>query len=697
MTAASPFETVCARVKGAKPNGRGVVARCPAHTDEHRSLSIHEADDGKVLLKCHAGCTADDIVGAIGLTLADLFPRKGGEGSSIPANTVAHLHTPPPGLTLAAYAEAKRLPIAFLQGLGLADVRLGSGRPAVRVPYRDATGKEAAIRYRHALTGGNRFTWKKGSKPLLYGAWNAGSLPPDVLLVEGESDCHTLWHHGFAALGLPGASAWKEERDLDLLAKVERVFVVIEPDRGGEAVMSWLAKSALRERAQLVHLDGAKDVSELHLADPEQLKVRLKAAMQAAAPFTQVQARQQAREASDAWTACQHLAEQEDILAAFSVAFRSLGAVGEDRIARILYLALTSRFLARPVSVAVKGPSSGGKSFTTDTVVRFFPAEAVYHVTAMSERALAYTDAELAHRFIYIAEAAGISGDMQTYLIRTLLSEGKLVYEVVEKTAEGIKPRRIEKQGPTGLLVTTTAVRLHPENETRLLSLHVLDTREQTAAVMAAIARGGVTRIVDLAPWLALQTWLARAEHRVVIPYATRLAELIPPVAVRLRRDFGALLALVRAHAILHQTRRERDTEGRIVAALTDYAVVRELVAHIVAEGVEATVPATVRETVKAVQKIIAKGSDGALVNQIAAELRLDRSAASRRAQAAAAAGYLRNDEDKRGRPARYELGEPMPDEQEILPRPEAVQVCSCVEGVRAHTPPAPDVEELIL
>ena len=36
---------------------------------------------------------------------------------------------------------------------------------------------------------------------------------------------------------------------------------------------------------------------------------------------------------------------------------------GEVRTAKLLYLALTSRVLERPVSVAVKGPSSGGKTY----------------------------------------------------------------------------------------------------------------------------------------------------------------------------------------------------------------------------------------------------------------------------------------------------------------------------------------------
>ncbi|MBU2843765.1 hypothetical protein HF671_14015 [Acidithiobacillus thiooxidans] len=50
------------------------IAKCPAHNDRRPSLSIREAEDGKVLLKCWSGCGAAEIVNALGLSLADLFP-----------------------------------------------------------------------------------------------------------------------------------------------------------------------------------------------------------------------------------------------------------------------------------------------------------------------------------------------------------------------------------------------------------------------------------------------------------------------------------------------------------------------------------------------------------------------------------------------------------------------------------------------
>ncbi|HMM54586.1 MAG TPA: DNA primase [Candidatus Desulfobacillus sp.] len=50
------------------------IARCPAHDDRRASLAIRELDDGRLLLHDFAGCSAGDVLGAVGLSLADLYP-----------------------------------------------------------------------------------------------------------------------------------------------------------------------------------------------------------------------------------------------------------------------------------------------------------------------------------------------------------------------------------------------------------------------------------------------------------------------------------------------------------------------------------------------------------------------------------------------------------------------------------------------
>ena len=73
---------------------------------------------------------------------------------------------------------------------------------------------------------------------------------------------------------------------------------------------------------------------------------------------------------------------------------------------------------------------------------------------------------------------------------------------------------------------------------------------------MGAIARGRRGG-VDFADWQKLQHWLEDGPCTAEVPYAATLADKIPPIAVRLRRDFGTVLALVRAHALLHRGTRD--------------------------------------------------------------------------------------------------------------------------------------------
>ncbi len=374
------------------------------------------------------------------------------------------------------------------------------------------------------------------------------------------------------------------------------------------------------------------------------------------------------------------LARSGDVLADFTRSLHGRGVAGEDRFAQVVYLCVTSRLLPRPVSVAAKGPSSAGKSYIVQCVLDFFPESAYYALSAMSERALAYSDEPLSHRMLVLYEAVGLEGDFASYLVRSLLSEGCIRYETVEKVkGEGMVPKLIVREGPTGLIVTTTAVSLHPENETRLLSVPANDTPEQTRRVLRMLAcESGRSDERDLDEWRALQTWVAAQDNRVAVPFAVDLAELIPPVAVRLRRDFTTVLSLVKAHAILHQATRERDAGGRIVASLADFAAVRALVADLVADEVEATVPATVSETVTAVGTLYREREHACTYLQLAEALGLDKSAAMRRAKVAIARGYLKNLETRRGQPAKLIPGEPLPGAVDILPTVEALREAGC-------------------
>lgn len=72
-----PIDRLLPLLQGVRRSGPGTwMARCPAHEDTTASLSIREAADGRVLINDFGGCGAVDVVLAVGLDLADLFPSR---------------------------------------------------------------------------------------------------------------------------------------------------------------------------------------------------------------------------------------------------------------------------------------------------------------------------------------------------------------------------------------------------------------------------------------------------------------------------------------------------------------------------------------------------------------------------------------------------------------------------------------------
>lgn len=65
-----------ARLEKAKRTSRDSwIACCPAHKDRSPSLTVRGLEDGRILVHCFAGCGAADVMAAIGMETADLFPQ----------------------------------------------------------------------------------------------------------------------------------------------------------------------------------------------------------------------------------------------------------------------------------------------------------------------------------------------------------------------------------------------------------------------------------------------------------------------------------------------------------------------------------------------------------------------------------------------------------------------------------------------
>lgn len=610
-----------------------------------------------------------------------------------------HGITPPEqgGCTIAQYAEMTLLGEGFLKGRGMTDLHY-CGQPAVSVPYFGESGQELSVSFRVSTGASNPFKWRKGSKAVPYGLdlLSDARAEGQVFLCCTLEDALTLIRWGEPALALPGTRSWKEEW-ATYLEGVERIYVVLPHGHPTGGAPRWLADSSLWERARTICLDGYESVHQLYLSDPKGfgeewgIIVRDAVHLQAEALLADRST------VEEAWINCRELACEEDILGRFASDIVQHGLAGEERAAKLLYLAVTSRLLEAPVSVAVKGVSSTGKSYASRKVLDFFPPSAYYVLSGFSERALIYSEEPLVHRTLVVHEAAGIHGDLATYLLRTILSEGHIRYETVVKGENGPEGLLIVREGPTGLLISTTAVSLHDENETRLLSVTTTDTPEQTRSILLAMAEEEREE-VDFLPWHSLQTWLEDNNNVVSVPFGKTLAEMVNPAAVRLRRDFRSLLGLIQAHALLHQVRRGRDEKERIVATIGDYRAVYGLVADWMEEGIQASVPATVRETVETVRVLSHPNrfQEGVRPTELTKAMGLDKATISRRVKQAISLGYLRSADPRSKRVDHVMVGEPLPADVELLPSPEALAKRCAVaqeEGFTHPLPPASGTE----
>ena len=196
----------------------------------------------------------------------------------------------------------------------------------------------------------------------------------------------------------------------------------------------------------------------------------------------------EAPDPDELWRSASHIINHPRILDLFAAELRREIA-GEEANGKLLYLVATSRLFDKTMHAAIKGTSAGGKSEIRKQVLQFFPPESIVALTSMTEKALIYFEGDLAHKIFTMGEAVATEEQsFQDYLLRELISEGRINHVTPQKIGDQITSVTIQKEGPVAFLVTTTKAKLHPENETRMLSLEIDDTERQTKNVLMKVA-----------------------------------------------------------------------------------------------------------------------------------------------------------------------------------------------------------------
>jgi hypothetical protein len=109
-----------------------------------------------------------------------------------------------------------------------------------------------------------------------------------------------LWYHDIPALGLPGAGNWREEWG-EHLEGISTIYLIVEPDQGGETVLKWLENSEICDRVRLVKLGEVKDPSGLYLSSPDKFLQRWHEALESSTPWREIKEERRSKKATEAY------------------------------------------------------------------------------------------------------------------------------------------------------------------------------------------------------------------------------------------------------------------------------------------------------------------------------------------------------------------------------------------------------------
>ena len=268
-----------------KITGDNLVGLCPFHQDRNDSFSV-DLKTGK----WH--CFAEDEGGNFvtfwakyqGIDTKEAYKEILARYGITPEHERQAQSTNASGLgsyTLERYSFDKRLPADFLRDTCRVDTgRDRDGTEYLRMPYFFEDGKEAAIRKRYAK---KEFRWMRGSKGkvCLYGEWRLPGIRKAgyAVLVEGESDTQTLWYLGIPAIGIAGASMFKDYQTIGL--QDLKLYIHKEPDGGGDTfyrkLTHALAETGFTGEVYVWSCQslGKKDPSDVYLAHGKEEAAKL--------------------------------------------------------------------------------------------------------------------------------------------------------------------------------------------------------------------------------------------------------------------------------------------------------------------------------------------------------------------------------------------------------------------------------------
>jgi hypothetical protein len=383
-----------------------------------------------------------------------------------------------------------------------------------------------------------------------------------------------------------------------------KYVITFRKEDGASAFIDELTPSSARARSQF--LDRVTE--KLPSIDRDDLERQLVALADRPDDYTEPASDDALPDAEEDRTAAREVLNSADLMDTIGADLSALGLACDLEIGILTYLAFSSRLLAEPVCVFAQGPSSTGKTYIGTCAAGLMPPEDVFNVQGITPQALYYMGDQLKHSIILMGEWARdedqTDDGLRTAAMRQLISDHRLSKLVTNTDTGRPTTEQATTEGPVAVYATSTLPmsRIFEEDANRFLFIHTDETENATRKVLARKAETAAG--MEQAPTEqlerikrrhhAMQRELRRQSADVIVPFAPALAKLFPSDQPCRRRDITKVFGLVKACALLHHCQRERDGEGRFVATLEDYRIVRGLLEPFMVKA--GATPATLRK-----------------------------------------------------------------------------------------------------
>ncbi|NLB81971.1 MAG: DUF927 domain-containing protein [Clostridiaceae bacterium] len=220
------------RLHKVKGSDNQYSALCPVHDDKNASLSVSQADNGKILLKCQAGCSTEKIVSALRLTMSNLFPEKAYEPKAKKKVVAEYLYKNADGETI--HKKIRYSPKSFTQA---------------------------------HLENGKWIFNLKGITPLLYNLPEVLEGIKDnkpIYIAEGEKDCLTLKkHEKIATCNTHGAGEGKWLSHYNDYLINASVIIIADNDKVGKDFAEEIANNLIGIAKSVKLIDLTRIIPDL--------------------------------------------------------------------------------------------------------------------------------------------------------------------------------------------------------------------------------------------------------------------------------------------------------------------------------------------------------------------------------------------------------------------------------------------------